>query len=137
MAMKGIKTRPLAANLYRNYLQKADEFFEMAKGAHERGKWNASVSNAVHAGISAADAVTTFFLQERSAGSEHSQIFQLLSRLQLRAEERKQFDHLQRLLAAKNKAEYEETLLRQKDAEASLLDAERFIRWARQKLGER
>ncbi len=132
--MREIKTRPLAANLYRNYLEKADEFLEMAKGAYEKRKWNASVSSAVHAGISAADALTTFFLKERSAGSEHGQVFQLLSRLPLRAEERKQLDHLQRLLGAKNKAEYEEILLRQKDAEASLLDAERFVKWVRQKL---
>ena len=60
------RTRRLGKEKYSNYLRKSDEFYRSAEEASKRGDWTAAVSNAVHASISMADALTVFYIGERS-----------------------------------------------------------------------
>ena len=133
-----MRLRPVESALSANYLQKAAECLQGARDAIGREHGNAVVINAVHCGISAADALTVFFKGVRHAGERHEDAIALLRTLDFeQAELAQKARQLQRLLQIKNEAEYEEKLLRRKDAEAAVLDAERFLTWAKSKLATR
>lgn len=66
-----MKTEPLPKAKARAYLQKAREFSRATDRASETGDWNAVGLNAVHTVISALDALTTYYLQERSKSRDH------------------------------------------------------------------
>jgi len=121
--------------MFRNYVRKSDEFERAAAGAAAREDWDAAVANAVHSGMSMADAVAVFYLGKRSAGQQHEESISLLSETSI---DRKGVDraasHLKDLLKVKNLAEYEERLLRQRDSEHALRHLGRFKSWARGKL---
>jgi hypothetical protein len=53
---KVIKTSHTPKSDYINYLKKAEEFLSSAQDSIVREKWNAAGLNAIHAGISSADA---------------------------------------------------------------------------------
>ena len=55
-----MKTRNVEKQKHRNYLIKADEFFDMMNESFAKRKFNAAVLNAVHCAISSADALTVF-----------------------------------------------------------------------------
>ena len=133
-----IKTRPVTNSLYTNHFKKAAEYFEAAKDAMEKRRWNAVVVNSVHSGISSADALTVFFKGFRHAGERHEDAISLLKSLDFDpSEANNKSRQLQRLLQVKNSAEYEEKLMSQQDAENSLKDAERFFEWVKEKLPSR
>ena len=62
----------------RHYLGKAEGFLASAKDDLIQGRMIAATSSAVHAAISAGDAVTAVRTGKRSAGDEHSQSLELL-----------------------------------------------------------
>ncbi len=64
---------------YEKFLKKADEFCEMMRQSLNKEKWNAAGLNAVHTGISANDAVLTFYfgLRSRIVGKKCRKIFSL------------------------------------------------------------
>ena len=129
------KTRPVPRANYRNYLRKSDEFFRSAEQALERGDWDAAVSHAIHATVCSADALAVFYSGSRSAGESHEEALRQLAGLRV---DRKELDrnlaHLRALLQLKTTAEYEDRLLGDGEASASLQHAERFREWAAAKL---
>ncbi len=130
------RTRFVDKAKYRNYLRKSEEFERSAMQAAGREDWDASVANAIHSGISMADALAVFYLGKRSAAQEHEESVALLL-LQLgidRKEVGRAASHLGSLLRVKNRAEYEERLLGRRDSEQALKHLGRFKEWARAKL---
>lgn len=129
-------TRPVRTDLFRNYLQKAEECLTTAQEAFQKSRWNSTVINAVHCGIGAADALTVFFNGERCAGERHAQVLTLLKEIEpLRtADFSKKMNQLNLLLDHKNRAEYEEYLMSAADAESTLKAAERFLAWVKEAL---
>ena len=129
------KTRSVAKANHRNYVRKSDEFVRSAQQALDRGDWDAAVSNAIHAALCAADALTVFYSGTRSTGESHEEILRLLAGLRI---ERKDLDrnlaHLRALLQLKTTAEYEDRLLGARDATMSLQHAVRFREWTRARL---
>ena len=129
------KTRRVSKELHRNYLQKARENLEAAKESLEAGRWNAATINAVHSSISATDALTVFMLGVRHAGERHEDALALLQTLNLPKETlNSKSRQLSRLLSVKNASEYEERLIKEKEAEESVRDAERYYDWVEQYL---
>lgn len=129
------KTRKVNKELYRNYLQKARENLEAAKESLQAGRWNAATINAVHSGISATDALTVFMIGVRHAGQRHEDALSLLQTLNLPKNELKNKSRqLSRLLSIKNASEYEERLIRKKEAATAVRDAERYVEWINDKL---
>ncbi len=121
--------------MYHNYVRKSDEFERAAKDAVTREDWDAAVANAVHSGISIADAVAVFYLGKRSATQEHEESVSILSQISIeRREMERAASHLSELLKVKNLAEYEERLLGRREAEQALKQLGRFRTWARGKL---
>jgi hypothetical protein len=82
-----------------------------------------------------ADALTVFFLGQRSASQDHREVLRLLDSTRIeRGELNRNNRHFSNLLAAKNVAEYEERLLSESDAVNALEHSTRFCEWARRKL---
>jgi HEPN domain-containing protein len=132
------RTGRVTKERYLNYLRESDEFHRSAEEAARRGDWTAAVSNAVHSGISAADALTTFYAGERSTAQDHDGVLRLLATLGIdRDEIDRNMRHLNSLLEVKNLAEYEDRLPRQGEAESALRNADRFRRWVLAKLPTR
>lgn len=130
-----VSTRPVTPQLFRNYLQKAEEGLASAREALQKFHWNSSVIASVHCGISAADALTVFFLGKRCAGERHTDVLILVREIDnIKSEDlSKKLNQLSSLLAIKNQAEYEESLMYQAQAESALKFAERFLSWVKEK----
>lgn len=118
-----------------NFVRKSEQFVRSSEAAVDRGDWDAAVSHAVHAGMCMADALTVFYLGQRSASQDHRDVLRLLDSVRFeRGELNRNKRHLSDLLVTKNAAEYEDRLLSESDAIGSLEHCRRFCRWARGKL---
>ena len=100
------------------------------KRAAEAGNWEGAALAAVHTAISTVDAVTVFYLGQRSRGQKHEDAIALLSATGIPAiaEKRRQFLDILRL---KNAVEYEARTTRRAEAEQAALQAERLFLWAK------
>jgi len=56
-----MKTRNVDKSKYKNYLIKAEEFFDIMNESFNKQEYNAVVLNAIHCAISSADALTVFY----------------------------------------------------------------------------
>lgn len=82
-----------------------------------------------------ADALTVFYLGQRSASQDHREVLRLLELIRLeRGELNRNKRHLSNLLSAKSAAEYEERLMSESESMAALEHCRRFCKWARSKL---
>ncbi len=125
-----MKTRNVDKHKYRNYLAKADEFFDIMNESISKRKFNAAVLNAIHCAISSADALTVFYKGVRHADDRHEDIVVLLNTLGLQDMQSKNRQLLD-LLRIKNSAEYEEKLMTETNALDSIKNAERFFKWVK------
>ncbi len=109
------RTRSVSPESGGNYLKKAREFAAAMDTALQEEHWNATGLAAVHAAISAGDALLAAFVGIRSAEQDHRQIVTLLAdhlgNVGVQAAR-----HVQRVIAKKNLVEYEERLVRRADA---------------------
>ena len=132
------RARRVGKEKYSNYLRKSDEFYRSAAEAAKREDWTAVVSNAVHSGISMADALTVFYAGERSTAQDHDEVMRLLATLGIaRNELDRNMKHLFSLLEVKNLAEYEDRLPGQSEAESAMRNADRFRTWVLSRLPKR
>jgi uncharacterized protein (UPF0332 family) len=119
-----IKTRDVEKGMYVNYLQKGEENLQSAQNALEKKAYNSAALNAVHAAISSADAYCVYGLKKRCASENHKDTATLIGEVQARPglseEIKKLFESIIRI---KNMAEYEERLVRQKEAEKAVKEA--------------
>ena len=130
-----MKTRSVDKHKYKNYLAKADEFFDMMNDSFAKRKFNPTVLNAIHCAINSADALTVFYKGVRHAGERHEDVVALLNTLGLPDMQSKNRQLLD-LLRIKNSAEYEEKLMTETNALDSIKNAERFFKWVRDMLKE-
>lgn len=131
-----MRTRSVERTRSLVFLDRAGEFLDAARDCLSRGHHQAAVSNAVHAAIAAADAVTVFHVGKRSARQRHEEAAHLLGTLGLpESEVEPRARQLRRLLGLKTKAEYTDELVTAHEAQASVRDAERLVEWARKHVG--
>lgn len=120
------ETRPS----HKRYLIKAREFLLAAQDSRARGNWNAVGLNAVHAAISANDAITIYQIGKRCVSEKHSDAIRLLLfALPNDSEVKNQSNHLSRLIAKKNIVEYESRLFQRNESIELLKHSERFLNW--------
>lgn len=130
-----IRTRAVKREYYNNYLKKSQEFYRSMEHSFEAGDWNACVVNAIHCAISSADAMTVFYLGFRHAGEKHQDVLQLIKEIDSASEEiQSKNRQLSSLLLIKNRAEYEERLMRKSEAENAIKAAKRYHEWVKKKL---
>lgn len=123
-----VRTERLPKAKAGTYLRKAAEFSRAALRAAEAGDWNAVGLNSVHAVISALDALTTYYLQERSRSQDHGDALLLAERIDLPGV-RARVRQAEEVLRAKNLVEYEARSLERAEAEAMQKKAQRLLAW--------
>lgn len=122
------KTKVVAKSEYRNFLAKAREFGSMMELAIAEGKWNAAGLQAVHAVISASDAVIVYYGGVRSSELDHREVVGLLHDI-IGESAAVAGRHVSRVIAKKNLVEYEGRSIPQKDAREMAEHAQRFFEW--------
>lgn len=122
------KTKAVAKNEYRNFLIKAREFSSVMESALAEGKWNSAGLQAVHAVISASDAVIVYYGGVRSIQLDHREVVGLLLDV-IGDTATVAARHVSRVIARKNLVEYEGRSLAQKDAREMVEHAQRFLEW--------
>ncbi len=128
---KAISTTRVPKSDYVNYLKKAEEFLSTMEDSLIKQKWNSAGLNAIHSGISAADAVLVCFHGLRSTSPKHDDVIRLLSSLVKHKDIGQNMNHLRSLFAMKNVVEYDQRLITQSEATALSKHAERFFNWVK------
>jgi HEPN domain-containing protein len=117
----------------RLYLEKAQQFLSEGRSALERSQYDAAMLNAIHAAISASDAVTAVLAERRSADPDHQRAVDLLEEVAGQSGEIKtRVRQLRMLLGKKNVVEYESRRATAREATDSVERAERFVEWAKE-----
>ena len=127
------RTRSVSPQAAINYLKKAQEFAAAMATALEGKHWNAAALAAVHAAISAGDAMLAAFVGIRSSEQDHRQIVTLLAD-HLGKDGQQASMHVQRVIALKNLVEYEERLIRQTEANQMATHVRRLMTLVESKL---
>lgn len=129
--VKEIRTAHVPKSDYINYLKKAEEFLSTTQDSLIKGKWNAAGLNAVHSGVSSADALLVSLHGIRSTSPKHDDILKLIPNLVKHKELEENINHLRRLIAMKNIVEYDQRLITQSEAVSLSKHAERFLAWVK------
>ncbi len=125
------KTSRVPKSGYLNYIKKAEEFFSSAQDSMVKEKWNAAGLNAIHAGISSADALLVSLHGVRSSSPKHNDILKLFASLVKHEWLEENVNHLRHLISMKNIVEYDQRLITQNEAISLSKHAERFIAWVK------
>ena len=132
-----MKTKPVDKGLCYNYLKKSEEFYDTAEDSINKRRWNAAASNAIHSGISSADSVSVFIKGLRSSSEKHEDVEKILRELGLDNKEvNDKIIQIKGLLSIKNSVEYEEKLVNENMALRAFKNADRLLRWAKEKLNK-
>lgn len=130
--MNKFKTRHVDRHLYVNFLKRAEECLSSAVTSLEKKDHMASAICSVHSAIAAADALCVYFLQLKHAGYDHKDAVRLLETIKAPDKDRLKdaCNRLGRILAMKGMAEYEERLVKPKEAEKLGSDAAAVLEFA-------
>ncbi|MDP2905785.1 MAG: HEPN domain-containing protein [Candidatus Omnitrophota bacterium] len=131
---KEIRTSQVSKSEYINYLKKAEEFFSSAQDSIIKGKWNSAGLNAIHSGISSADALLVSLHGIKSSSPKHDDILKLLNSLVKHKGLEENIGHLRNLISMKNVVEYDQRLITQNEAINLAKHAERFLAWVKSML---
>jgi len=94
----------------------------------EAGKWNSAGLQAVHAVISASDAVIVYYGGVRSIELDHREVVGLLHDI-IGEDAATAGRHVSRVIAKKNLIEYERRSITQADSREMVEHAKRFLEW--------
>jgi HEPN domain-containing protein len=122
------KTRAVDKSEYRDFLAKAKDFASMLDLALAGGKWNSAGLQAVHAVISASDAVIVYYGGVRSVELDHREVVGLLHDI-IGEAAATAGRHVSRVIAKKNLVEYEGRSISQAEAREMAEHAKRFLEW--------
>ena len=128
------KTSDIDKIYYSNYLKRAEECLNAAQNSFSGQEWNASTISAIHACISACDAMCVYFLGKRPSGENHNDAVSLFNTIKSGKEVATNANRIMRILRIKNMAEYEERLVFKSEAEKILKDCERFLAYVKKEL---
>ena len=115
----------------RRLLAKAEEFASAARASFEAGRFTACGLAAVHAAISAADAVTADSRLEVSSAADHLEVVKLLRDSLQHGLPPNNERQLVGLLSVKNEIEYSGHMVTPAKAKTLLDQATRFVAWSR------
>lgn len=128
---RGGKRVPIPRAQARTYLDKARQFALNARDALDGARFDAALLDAVHAGISAGDAVTVVLGGERSTDPDHMRLADLIEEHAGTGEDsRAHAKPLRLLVNKKNLVEYEARRATQADAREGVERADRLVSWA-------
>jgi uncharacterized protein (UPF0332 family) len=119
-----MKTKDVEKGMYAVFMKKAEENTDSAESSLKLGRYNAAAVSAVHGAISAADALCAFSLAKRSASEKHKDAAALIIMTHFPKETTARIAKLfESIISIKNMAEYEQRLVKPKDAERAVREA--------------
>lgn len=128
-----IKTRQVPKHYYKNYLERAEDCYETMNERYSKCKYISAVINAVHCCISAADALTVFFKEQRHSGENHLETINLLKTLNIPGSNNK-IEFFNQVIKLKSDAEYGERNLSKSDADLAIRNTEKFFKFVKDTL---
>jgi HEPN domain-containing protein len=134
MTPKKFKTRSVSRERHATYLKKAREFLRASESSLRSSDWDAVGLNAVHAAISAADALLVYYGGVRSAGDSHHDVAGLLQQHVKDDQLGSKIQTLAKVLAYKNLAAYEDREVTETEGRDAEKLARRFLEWAQSRL---
>ena len=134
MTPKKLKTRAVSRERHGTYLKKAGEFLRASESALKLGDWDAVGLNAVHAAISAADALLVYYGGVRSTGDSHHDVGGLLRQHIKDDQLGSKIQALSKVLSYKNLAAYEDREVSEAEGRDAEKLARRFLEWAQSRL---
>lgn len=132
--MKKIPFKKVEKHEYLDYIKKAEEFHKSMMRDFADGLWNAACSSAVHCAILANDALLVCYHGLRSSSPRHDDAPVLLETYFTIPDIKENAAQLRKIIAKKTVVEYESRLFHQKEAEVIVAQADRFFKWAKNKL---
>lgn len=127
------RVRNIPRNRYTTFWRRAVELQAASEVELEAGRFSAAVLDAVHAAISALDALCVHSLGQRTAGPDHREVLTLVSQLGDRSFPENS-RRLQALLDLRTHAAYEDRLVTGDEAKDAVRAADRLMNWARRLL---
>ncbi len=133
--MSELQTRKIESYHYKDYLSRAEQCLALAEEAKNRGLFDACAINAIQSAISAADALSTFALGQRSASQRHDEAVKLFKTINPHDKGvQDNANRFSRIISEKNASAYEEKPVSSKEAQYLLLEAQRFLSFVKSKL---
>lgn len=126
-----IRIKKVEKDRFKIYLEKAEQFFKLMKYAQTEGLWIGMGLCGVHCAISCCDALTTFYLGERSISQKHEDVVVLLRGIQLEGISDR-IKQILSVLSVKSLVEYEAREIRRDDAAKIAAQVERFYGWVKE-----
>ena len=123
--MNKLKTRHVDRHLYVNFLKRAVECMNAAKMSLEEKNYSASAICSVHSAIAGIDALCTYFMQLRHSGYDHRDAAKLMESVKgiKTGDLNEATGKYVRIMNMKYMAEYEERLIKSKEAEKLCVEA--------------
>ncbi len=134
MSPKKLKSRSVSRERHATYLKKAREFLRASHSALGLGDWDAVGLNAVHAAISAADALLVYFGGVRSTGDSHHDAAGLLRQHVKDEQIGSKIQTFSKVVGYKNLAAYEDREVTESEGRDAEKLARRFLEWAESRL---
>lgn len=128
------QTRRVDRSAARVFWNRSQQCASMMNEAIERGHWEAAGVNAVHAAISANDAVLVALRGIKPSSANHKDAVRVLLSQLKEEDARKAAKRLGVIVAKKSRVEYDEKRFTEKEAREIVLDAQRFLEWAKSRL---
>lgn len=125
------QTRQIDKSAARVFWNRASQCATVMNEVLERGQWEAAGVNAVHAAISANDAVLAGRRGVKSVSPDHKDTVRVLLAQFKDKDGRKAAKRLGTILARKSRVEYEEKRFTEREARELVLDTSRFLEWAK------
>jgi HEPN domain-containing protein len=113
----------------KSYLEKARQSSIAMHLAFEEGLWNAAGENAVRCAIHACDALTVAIGGVRSSSKSHEDAARLLLEVVKGKDVKEMSNRFLGIIRMKNPVDYDLRLLRKRDAQRVIKDADIFLEW--------
>ncbi len=137
--VKKHRTTAVSRDEAREFARAAQEFLEQARSSLDSGSYRAAATLAVHAAISATDALLGSRLGIRSSGQDHMAAADLLRTKAPSSPAGvwgRQAERLRRIIARKNLVEYEGRPVTGKEAKDLVVQSARFVDWMRENVDD-
>lgn len=128
------QTRQVDRSAAKVFWNRARQCADVMEEALERGQWEAAGVNAVHAAISANDAILVALRGLKPTGTDHKAASRVLLSQLKEDDAQKAGKRLGVILAKKSRVEYDDKRFTEKEARDIVLDTQRFLEWAGRRL---
>jgi len=135
--MEKYKFRPVDKHLYVNFLRRSEECLKNAKRALENNEIMSAPVSAVHCCISALDALCVCHMRKRHAGYNHEDGVKFIYGINTLNRDILETigAKAMKVIKLKNMAEYEERIMKPKEAEKIVKDAESVFETVKKHIG--